>query len=144
RVEVIATADVGDQSAAGFNVGVAVDVDEPGNDELAAGVDATIDGPGEGPSDERHAVVLEDEHATAQQPVPTVTVGDDVAALAQRLHGCLLDPRSQSSLSSASHGHTRRSTSDTAPKRRMAITESSSMELNASSVFQYEVAERIT
>src|SRR5262249_28078845 len=100
RVEVIATADVGDQSAAGLDVGVAVDVDEPGNDELAAGVDATIDGAGEGPSDERDAGGLKHEHTATQQPEHAVSIGDDVAFLDQGLHGCLLglalNPRSRS------------------------------------------------
>ena len=34
-------------------VGVAVQVDETGNDELAGGVDALVDGPGERAADER-------------------------------------------------------------------------------------------
>src|SRR2546427_8539018 len=89
-VEEIATADVGDQSPARFHVGVTVNVDEAGDDELADRIDAPIDGSGEGSSDERHAVVLEDEGAAAQQPMPTLGVRDDVAALDQGLHACLL------------------------------------------------------
>jgi hypothetical protein len=49
-----------------------------------------------------------------------------------------------SSAADGTHGHTRRSTSETAPKSTMAISESKIIELNASSVFQYEVADRIT
>ena len=41
-----------------------------------------------------------------------------------------------SSPAGASHGHTSRSTSETAPKSRIAISESRIIELNASSVFQ--------
>jgi len=51
---------------------------------------------------------------------------------------------SYSSGAGASHGHVSRSTSATAPKRTMAISERRIIELKASSVFQYEVAERIT
>ena len=49
-----------------------------------------------------------------------------------------------SSPAGASQGQVKRSTSDTAPKSRMAITESRIIELKASSVFQYDVADRIT
>src|SRR5690349_5342622 len=49
-----------------------------------------------------------------------------------------------SSAVGASHGHTSRSTSDTAPNSTIAITERRIIELNASSVFQYDVADRIT
>src|SRR5207245_1699655 len=89
-VEEIETDDVGDQSPARFHVGVTVNVDEAGDDELADRIDAPIDGSGEGSSDERHTVVLEDEGAAAQQPMPTLGVRDDVAALDQGLHACLL------------------------------------------------------
>ena len=44
----------------------------------------------------------------------------------------------------ASHGQVRRSTSATAPNSTMAISESRIIELKASSVFQYDVADRIT
>jgi len=94
-VEEVATADVDDEPAAGLHVGVAVDVDEPGDDELADGVDPAVDPPDKGFSDERHPVVVEDEGAAAHQPVAAVGIGDDVAALDQSLHGLLPSPRSR-------------------------------------------------
>src|SRR5262249_60788143 len=79
-VEEVAAADVGNQPSAGFHVGVAVDVDEAGDHELAGGVDAAVHPAGERRADERHAIVLEDEGPAAQEPVSAVSQGNAVAA----------------------------------------------------------------
>ena len=88
-VKVVPPADVGDQAPARLDVGVTVDVDQPGDHELARGVDPPVDGAGEGRPDEAHVVVLEDEDASAQQPVAPVGVGDDVTSFDQGPHGIL-------------------------------------------------------
>src|SRR2546430_11133502 len=48
-----------------------------------------------------------------------------------------------SSRAGANQGQTKRSTSATAPKSTMAMSDSRIIELNASSVFQYDVADRM-
>src|SRR5712691_9008285 len=85
-VEEITAAGIGDEPAAGFGGGVAVQVDETGNDELARGVDPVVRGPRVGAADERYAVVLVDQAAATQESVSSVVVGDHVPAMDDRSH----------------------------------------------------------
>jgi hypothetical protein len=101
-VEVVAPADVGDQPATGLGVGVAVDVDESRNHELAGGIDAPVDGTSERAAHERDPVVLEHQGAAAQEPMAAGGVGDDVTAVDQGLHGRLLIPRPPASATGTS------------------------------------------
>src|SRR5712691_1899227 len=80
-VEEIAAARIGDEPAAGFGGGMAVQVDETGNDELARRVDPVVRGPGVAPADEHDAIVLVDQTAATQEAVAPVVVGDHIPAM---------------------------------------------------------------
>src|SRR5712691_6874566 len=85
-VEEVAAAGIGDEPATGFGGGVAVQVDQTGNDELARSVDPVVRGPRVRAADERHAVVLVDQTAATQETVSPVVVGDHVPAMDDRSH----------------------------------------------------------
>src|SRR5207244_5212309 len=69
RVEEVAAARIGDEPAAGFGGGMAVQVDETGNDELARRVNPMVRGPGVAPADEHDAIVIVDQNAATQEAV---------------------------------------------------------------------------
>ena len=81
RVEEVAAARIGDEPAAGFGGGMAVQVDETGNDELARRVDPVVRGPGVAPADEHDAIVLVDQTAATQEAVAPLVVSDHIPAV---------------------------------------------------------------
>src|SRR5712692_5365666 len=85
-VEEVAAPCIGDEPAASFGSGVAVQVDETRNDELARGVDPLVRWPRVAAAHERHAVVLIDQAAATQEPVSPLVVSDHVPAVNGRSH----------------------------------------------------------